>query len=50
MEPWRVHSPLVADFCHFDEEQYPDPDPHLTEKLDADPDSHQREKLDPDPH
>ncbi len=38
MEPWRVHRPLVADFCHFDEEQYPDPD--LTEKLDAEPDPH----------
>jgi hypothetical protein len=40
MEPWRVHRPLVADSRHFDEEQYPDPRPHLTEKLDADPDPH----------
>jgi hypothetical protein len=33
MEPWKVRRPLVGDSRHFDEEQYPDPDPHLTEKL-----------------
>jgi hypothetical protein len=36
----RVCRPGVADLHHFDEEQYPDPDPHKIEKLDLDPDPH----------
>jgi hypothetical protein len=36
MEPWRVCRTVVADSHHFDEEQDPDPDPHLSEKLDPD--------------
>ena len=48
MEPYRVYRPVVADSHHFDEEQDPDPDPHLSEKLD--PHTHFSEKLDPDPH
>ncbi len=37
MKSWRVCSPVVADSQHFDEEQDPDPNPHLSEKLDPDP-------------
>ncbi len=32
-----VYKPVVADSDNFDEEQDPDPDPHLIEKLDPDP-------------
>jgi hypothetical protein len=35
-EPWRACRPVVADLHHFDEEQDPDPDSHLNEKLDPD--------------
>jgi hypothetical protein len=35
MEPWTVCRPVVTDLLHFDEEQDPDPDPHLREKLDS---------------
>jgi hypothetical protein len=45
MKPWRVCSPKVAAFRHFDEEQ--DPDPHRSELLDPDP--HPNGKRDPDP-
>jgi hypothetical protein len=38
MEPKRAYRPVVADCHHFDEEQYPDPDPLWSEKLD--PDTH----------
>jgi hypothetical protein len=34
MEPCRVDRPGAADSHHFNEEQEPDPDPHLSEKLD----------------
>ncbi len=37
MMPWRVCIPTVVGFNHFDEEQDPDPDPHLSEKLDPEP-------------
>jgi hypothetical protein len=37
MEAWRVCRPVVTDLLHFDEEQDPDPDTHLSEKLDPDP-------------
>ncbi len=42
MEPWRVYRPLVADSHNFVEEQEQDPDSNgnLSEKLNADPDSH----------
>ena len=33
MEPCRVDRPVAADSHHFNEEQEPDPDPHLSEKL-----------------
>jgi hypothetical protein len=37
MEPWRVYRPVIEDSQHFKEEQDPDSDPHLIEKLDPDP-------------
>jgi hypothetical protein len=36
-EPWMIYRPAVADSHHFDDEQDPDPDPHLSERLDPDP-------------
>jgi hypothetical protein len=49
-----VYRPVAADSCHFDQEQNPDQDLHLSEKLDPDPcpEPHLSENLDmdPDPH
>ncbi len=38
MDPWRVYRLVVTNSHHFDEEQDPDPNMHLSEKLDTDPD------------
>jgi hypothetical protein len=35
----------VADSHHFDEEQDPDPDPHLSENSDPDPFSHKSDAI-----
>jgi hypothetical protein len=63
MEPWRdldAHNggveaqkmkpcrSVVADSHHFDEEQDPDPDPHLSKKSDLD--KRQSAKTDPNQH
>jgi hypothetical protein len=47
MEPRRIYKPVVADFHHFEKELDPNPDLHLSGKLD--PDLHFSEKLDPNP-
>jgi hypothetical protein len=38
MEPWRAIDAHIGgvDSHHFVEEQYPDPDPHKSKKLDSD--------------
>jgi hypothetical protein len=47
MGPLRDYRPVVAGSHHFNEEQGPDLDPHLSDKMDPDP--HLNETLDPDP-
>ncbi len=37
MEPWRLYGLVVVDSHHFDEEQFPDSDPYLSETLHPDP-------------
>jgi hypothetical protein len=37
--------PVVADLYHFDEEQDPDPNPHLSEKSDPDPTPHKSDAI-----
>ncbi len=38
MEPWRAVDAHIrgVDSQHFDEEHYPDPDPHKSKKSDSD--------------
>ncbi len=47
MEPWRVCRQVFEDPHHFDEEQDPNPAPHLREKSNPGPQLNEHKDLDP---